>query len=90
MADISVARSGQLDMAVTACFAGPIFNMLVSLGVAGFTGAWEKPNHVLIGDLAGGISSGLTISFWGLVGILVVTAGSAMAGGFKIYKVRPQ
>ena len=36
VADVSVARAGSPDMAVTACFAGPLFNMLVGLGVAFF------------------------------------------------------
>merc|ERR1711939_192200 len=34
VADLSVARAGSPNMAVTACFAGPLFNMLVGLGVS--------------------------------------------------------
>jgi len=35
-ANITVARKGLCDMAITACFAGPVFNILIGLGL-GFT-----------------------------------------------------
>mmetsp|Transcript_2447 Transcript_2447/g.6576 ORF Transcript_2447/g.6576 Transcript_2447/m.6576 type:complete len:158 (+) Transcript_2447:67-540(+) len=33
VADVAIARKGRANMATTACFAGPLFNMLVGLGV---------------------------------------------------------
>ncbi len=33
-ADLSVARSGKPNMAVTACYAGPFFNMCIGIGVS--------------------------------------------------------
>lgn len=40
---MTVARKGLCDMAITACFAGPVFNMLIGLGL-GFT-ALRKMTH---------------------------------------------
>jgi sodium/potassium/calcium exchanger 6 len=34
VADVVIARSGQPTMAMAACFSGPMFNMLIGLGLA--------------------------------------------------------
>ena len=34
VADVVIAKSGQPKMAVAGCYAGPMFNMLIGLGLA--------------------------------------------------------
>jgi len=43
-ADITMAKKGLANMAITACFAGPIFNILVGLGF-GFTSMFHLTNQ---------------------------------------------
>merc|ERR1711865_793757 len=40
-ANVAMARKGLANMAMTACFAGPVFNILVGLGL-GFSGLSAK------------------------------------------------
>jgi solute carrier family 24 (sodium/potassium/calcium exchanger), member 6 len=47
-ANMAVARAGLANMAITACFAGPVFNFLIGLGLGfsalqGMTGTKEIP-----------------------------------------------
>ena len=42
-ADLSVARGGFPNMAVTACYCGPFFNMCIGIGVAFFTNTANGP-----------------------------------------------
>lgn len=72
VADVSVARAGSPDMAVTACFAGPLFNMLVGLGVAFFiqTSSTHEPVKI---EMTPATWQSLHISFIGLSTILVAT-----------------
>ena len=39
-ANMTMARKGLANMAITACFAGPVFNILIGLG-----GGFTKLNH---------------------------------------------
>lgn len=50
-ANMTMARKGLANMAITACFAGPVFNILIGLGggftaLSGITGNQEKEVHL--------------------------------------------
>ena len=81
VADVAVARAGSPDMAVTACFAGPLFNMLVGLGVAFFIQCVYTKKAVPI-NLAGDTWTSLHVSFVGLSSILCATCVAAAARNF--------
>jgi sodium/potassium/calcium exchanger 6 len=57
VADIAIARSGQPKMAVSACYAGPVLNTLIGLGI-GITGYLFFAPYFLIS-----ISKTLILSF---------------------------
>lgn len=72
-ANVTMARKGLGNMAMTACFAGPVFNILIGLGLgfgslAAITGNAETPVHI-----SPSIVSGLL--FIALNGILILTVG---------------
>ncbi|GAX27176.1 solute carrier family 24 (sodium/potassium/calcium exchanger), member 6 [Fistulifera solaris] len=74
-ANVTMARKGLGNMAMTACFAGPVFNILIGLGLgfgslAAITGNPETAVH-----LSPSIVSGLL--FIALNGILILTVGLA-------------
>jgi Ca2+/Na+ antiporter len=83
VADVAVARAGSPDMAVTACFAGPLFNMLVGLGVAFFIQCVYTKKAVPI-NLAGDTWTSLHVSFVGLSSILCATCVAAAARSFRL------
>lgn len=58
-ANVAMARKGLANMAMTACFAGPVFNMLIGLGLGFSTlsGITGENNHEV--KLTGSIVSGL-------------------------------
>lgn len=68
--NIAMARRGLSNMAITACFAGPMFNMLVGLGV-GFLWACSK----------GGVSVQLTASEWTGTCFVVINSVGLMVVG---------
>jgi sodium/potassium/calcium exchanger 6 len=75
-ANVTMARKGLGNMAMTACFAGPVFNILIGLGLgfgslAAITGNPETAVH-----LSPSIVSGLL--FIALNGILILTVGLAL------------
>ena len=39
VADVSIAREGMSEMAIAACYAGPLFNLLVGMGIGTTIGA---------------------------------------------------
>ena len=109
VADISVARAGSPDMAVTAVFAvrpqprpirrrsmmasdgvaaqGPLFNMLVGLGVAFFVQCSATGKPVVVGPHTGVEKStwnALHVSFIGLSAILCATC---VAGGLSKFRL---
>ena len=69
---MSVARAGSPDMAVTACFAGPLFNMMVGLGVAFFIQCVYTKKAVPV-DMTDDTWNSLHVSFIGLSSILCAT-----------------
>ncbi len=83
VADVSVARAGSPDMAVTACFAGPLFNMLVGLGVAFFIQCAYTKKPVPI-NLAGDTWKSLHVSFIGLSSILCATCVAAVCRSYRL------
>jgi sodium/potassium/calcium exchanger 6 len=78
--NVTMARKGLSNMAITACFAGPVFNILVGLG-AGFSvlrnATKTDVNYV---NLTPSIRSGFVFCFFNC-GLLLVT-GLAVHKGF--------
>ena len=46
-ANVTMARKGLANMAMTACFAGPVFNILIGLGL-GFSGLTAKTGNPVV------------------------------------------
>jgi Ca2+/Na+ antiporter len=84
VADVSVARAGSPDMAVTACFAGPLFNMMVGLGVAFFIQCVSTGKAVMI-SMSEDTWHSLHVSFIGLSGILCATCLAGVAKRFRLH-----
>ena len=78
--NVTMARKGLSNMAITACFAGPVFNILIGLG-AGFgvlrSATKTDVNYV---NLTASIRSGFGFCFFNC-GLLLVT-GLAINKGF--------
>lgn len=47
VADVAVARGGEPKMAIAATFAGPLFNLLMGLGLSLLAGTLKTPNRQL-------------------------------------------
>ena len=58
--NMAMARKGLANMAITACFAGPVFNMLVGLG-AGFA-LLLSDDAAAAGDDGGGVAHALLLA----------------------------
>lgn len=76
VADVAVAKAGQPAMAMAGCFAGPMFNMLVGLGMAlvvqtadSYPKAYELNFHI-------GIVIAFVFLFLSLMGSLLVITWS--------------
>jgi len=68
---MSMAKRGLGNMAITACFAGPLFNLLVGLGI-GFSIAFRKLNvDSLSVELSPTILAGFAFMVFNCVAILV-------------------
>ena len=47
VADVSVARAGEPKMALAACYAGPLFNLLMGLGLSLSVGVLKSQDGVI-------------------------------------------
>ncbi|KAL3935466.1 MAG: hypothetical protein SGBAC_009026 [Bacillariaceae sp.] len=74
-ANITMARKGLANMAMTACFAGPIFNILVGLGL-GFSGlAAQTGKTTSVVSISTSVRTGFIFIFLNCITILVVGIG---------------
>lgn len=74
-ANITMARKGLANMAMTACFAGPIFNILVGLGL-GFSGlAAQTGKTTSVVSVSTSVMTGFIFIFLNCITILVVGIG---------------
>jgi len=78
-ADVTMARKGLANMAMTACFAGPFFNILVGLGLgfstlAGQTGQAERNVH---------LQPAISVGFWYLAAnsVVILITGLGLGNG---------
>ena len=56
VADVTVARLGYPVMALSACFGGPMLNILLGIGLGGLFMTWNSPKAEFTGRGAGGSS----------------------------------
>mmetsp|Transcript_122591 Transcript_122591/g.183350 ORF Transcript_122591/g.183350 Transcript_122591/m.183350 type:complete len:692 (-) Transcript_122591:226-2301(-) len=78
-ANVTMARKGLANMAMTACFAGPVFNILVGLGL-GFSGlATQTGNEVKEVSLSAPVETGFVFII--LNCICIITCGVVVGKG---------
>ena len=78
-ANVTMARKGLANMAITACFAGPVFNILIGLG-AGFSELRSiKKAEVIYVSLTPEITTGFVFCFANC--ILILFSGLAVSKG---------
>jgi solute carrier family 24 (sodium/potassium/calcium exchanger), member 6 len=69
--NVTMARKGLANMAMTACFAGPVFNILIGLGLGFSRLATETGNPIKQVSLSGPVETGLFYIILNCVGILI-------------------
>jgi sodium/potassium/calcium exchanger 6 len=70
-ANVTMARKGLANMAMTACFAGPVFNILIGLGL-GFSGlATQTGNPVKEVSLSAPVKTGFVFILLNCVCIII-------------------
>ena len=79
VANLTLARKGLTNMSITACFAGPIFNMLIGLGL-GFSALLSiiGESSTLV-ELTPPLTTGFLFS--GVNGVLVIVTGALVGRG---------
>lgn len=82
-ANLTMARKGLANMAMTACFAGPVFNILVGLGLGFSSLAAETGVHERAVSLSPSVLTGFL--FVGLNAACILSAGLAFGKG-RIHK----
>lgn len=85
VADVSVAKGGEPRMAVAATFAGPLFNLLVGLGVSLLVGVWRSETGVV--QLHANVPRNEAIVFTSLLFLaisLLVSLVAVPLNGFRI------
>lgn len=79
VANMTVARKGLSTMAITASFAGPVFNMLVGLGMGLAFLQAENPSKKIVVHLNNTLRVGFLFSI--LTGVLVIGSGVCIGKG---------
>ena len=80
VANMTVARKGLSTMAITASFAGPVFNILVGLGIGmALLHQLETPGHVIQVELNNPLRLGFLFSV--INGVLVIVCGVFVGKG---------
>ena len=69
-ANVTMARKGLANMAITACFAGPLFNILIGLGTGFGLLMSIKKSEILYVSLTPDISTGFVFCFANCIFIL--------------------
>mmetsp|Transcript_9975 Transcript_9975/g.12576 ORF Transcript_9975/g.12576 Transcript_9975/m.12576 type:complete len:197 (-) Transcript_9975:38-628(-) len=69
-ANVTMARKGLANMAITACFAGPLFNILIGLGAGFGLLRGIKQQEILYVSLTPDISTGFVFCFANCIFIL--------------------
>ena len=81
IANMTVARKGLSTMAITASFAGPVFNILVGLSIGlALLYSMGKPGEVIVVELNNPLRIGFLFSV--LNGLLVIICGVCINRGF--------
>lgn len=70
--DIAIARSGHAQMAVSAIFASPTLNVLISLGIAITATILKNNNKSMIVEMTKTLYLSFIILFAGLIAILII------------------
>jgi solute carrier family 24 (sodium/potassium/calcium exchanger), member 6 len=83
-ANITMARKGLANMAMTACFAGPVFNILIGLGLGFSSLAAETGNAKFSVSLTPSVKTGFVFVLLNCVSILV-TGFCLGKGRIEIY-----
>ena len=80
VANMTVARKGMSTMAITASFAGPVFNILVGLGIGmALLHQVKTPGHVIEVELNTPLRLGFLFSV--INGVLVIICGVFVGRG---------
>lgn len=81
IANMTVARKGLSTMAITASFAGPVFNILVGLGIGlALLYGMGKPGELVVVELNNPLRLGFLFSV--LSGVLTIFCGVCVGRGF--------
>ena len=86
VADLAAARMGRYSMAITACFGGPVFNLLVGLGLGygvylSTAGRWGSPVSL---DPLVGFACGMLLLNAGLILAVAVAWGGRLPKGYSL------
>lgn len=78
-ANVAVARKSLSDMAITACFAGPVFNLLIGLGI-GFAALRKiTGSRAIEVELTPPLTAGFIFAI--LNGVLIFVSGNILGKG---------
>ena len=76
MANLAISRKGFAEMAMTGCFAGPLFNLLVGMGVSALTQTVSSDSEPIVFSLA---DKDTRLPFILLLGIVISMTWSLIA-----------
>jgi sodium/potassium/calcium exchanger 6 len=83
VANVTVARNGHIETAISACFCGPIQNILLTIGVSFMVAAFKSPKRVLrVAELN---PRDIYLALTALLAVLsVVAVGVILLGRFRV------